>query len=267
MPTQVKGIAVNKGMLTGIFIALVGIAVGLYLDGGKVGQMLQPTAALIVFGGTLGAVMVQFPFSVVMKAMRHLKEVFVRVEDPASRLTEDLTRYAAKARRYGLLSLDEELESIADPFLRKSLTLAVDGVHSAELRQTMELEMDRESEIDDLIPKVFEAAGGFAPTIGILGAVIGLIQVMQRLENINEVGKGIAVAFVATIYGVGSANILFLPCAGRIKMLMRRKQVLRELMLDGVIHIMERINPRLLEAKLAAYQVQSSIAEKEKMVA
>jgi chemotaxis protein MotA len=117
----------------------------------------------------------------------------------------------------------------------------------------MELDMDMEANSEDIIPKVFEAAGGFAPTIGILGAVIGLIQVMQRLDNINEVGKGIAVAFVATIYGVGSANILLLPCAGRIKILMRRRQELRELILDGVIGIVNGTSPRALEEKLAVY--------------
>ncbi len=243
----------NKGIWGGIVIAVAGIAVGLYLDGGQVGQMLQPTAALIVFGGTLGAIMVQFPFSVVMQAVRQLKEVFVNAADPAPRIIEDLTRYASRARRNGMMSLDAELELIDDSFMRKSLTLAVDGTHAPELRQTMELEMDRQADREDQIPKVFEAAGGFAPTIGILGAVIGLIQVMQRLENINEVGKGIAVAFVATIYGVGSANIFFLPCAGRIKAMMRRKQVLRELMLDGVINIVERTSPRQLESKLAVY--------------
>jgi chemotaxis protein MotA len=126
----------------------------------------------------------------------------------------------------------------------------------------MELEMEIEIGAEELIPKVFEAAGGFAPTIGILGAVIGLIQVMQRLENINEVGKGIAVAFVATIYGVGSANIFFLPCAGRMKMLMRRKQVLRELILDGVIAIVEKTNPRILESKLAVYLGRSALEVK-----
>ena len=257
----------NKSTLSGIGIALSGIAVGLYLDGGKVGQMLQPTAALIVFGGTLGAVMVQFPFSIVLQAARQLKEVFVHVEDPALQLIEDLTRYAVTARRSGLMSLDSELELIEDPFLRKALTLAVDGTHSPELRHSMELEMDMEADREDLIPRVFEAAGGFAPTIGILGAVIGLIQVMQRLENINEVGKGIAVAFVATIYGVGSANILFLPCAGRIKMLMRRKQVLRELILDGVICIVEKTNPRVLEAKLAVYLSGHAGTVREKLVA
>jgi chemotaxis protein MotA len=253
--------------LSGIGIALTGIAIGLYLDGGKVGQMLQPTAALIVFGGTIGAVLVQFPFSIVAQATRQLKEVFVHVDDPAPRMIEDLTRYAITARRGGLMSLDSELETIEDPFLRKALTLAVDGTHSTELRHRMELEMDREADSEDFSPRVFEAAGGFAPTIGILGAVIGLIQVMQRLENINEVGKGIAVAFVATIYGVGSANIFFLPCAGRIKMLMQRKQTLRELMLDGVICIVEKTNPRVLEAKLAVYLNRPAGTAREKMAA
>lgn len=257
----------NKGTLGGIGIAVSGIAAGLLLEHGQVAQMLQPTAALIVFGGTLGAVMVQFPFSVVMQAAAYLKEVFVRVEDPAAQLIEDLMSYAVKARRNGLVSLDAELESIKDPFLKRTLTLAVDGTHPSELRQTMEMEMDREADKEELIPKVFEAAGGFAPTIGILGAVIGLIQVMQRLQNINEVGQGIAVAFVATIYGVGSANIFFLPWAGRMKMAMKRKQVLRELILDGVIAIVERANPRILEAKLSVYRTRPAPAEIKRLVA
>jgi len=255
---------VNKGIIGGIGIALSGIAVGLLLENGKVGQMLQPTAAMIVFGGTFGAVMVQFPFSVVMQAARQLKEVLMSVDDPASQLIEDLKNYTARARRNGVVSLDAELETIEDPFLRNCLTLAIDGTHPRELRQTMELEMDMEADSEDLIPKVFEAAGGFAPTIGILGAVIGLIQVMQRLDNINEVGKGIAVAFVATIYGVGSANILFLPCAGRIKILMRRRQVLRELILDGVIGIVNGTSPRALEEKLAVYLTRPAPIAREK---
>jgi chemotaxis protein MotA len=244
---------VNKSTLGGIALAGAGISVGLYLDGGKIAQLLQPTAALIVFGGTLGAVMVQFPFSVVKQAFGQLKAVFIGEKDPAAELIEDLTRYAVRARRNGLMSLDSELELIKDPFMKKAMTLAVDGVHASELRQRMEFEMNSECDREDQIPKVFEAAGGFAPTIGILGAVIGLIQVMQRLENINEVGKGIAVAFVATVYGVGSANIFFLPCAGRIKILMHRKQVLRELMLDGVNSIVEKLNPRVFESRFATY--------------
>lgn len=243
----------NKGTVGGLLLAIGGITVGLYLDGGQVMQLLQPTAAMIVFGGTLGAVFVQFPISVVIKAFAQLKPVLLGARDPAAQLIEDLMRYAVKARRNGLMSLDPELESIKDPFLKKAMTLAVDGTYAPELRQRMEFEMDSEADKEDLLPQVFEAAGGFAPTIGILGAVIGLIQVMQRLQNINEVGKGIAVAFVATIYGVGSANIFFLPCAGRVKIIMRRKQVMRELMLDGVIAIVEKLNPRVFESKFASY--------------
>ncbi len=243
----------DKSTLGGIGLAVAGITVGLYLDGGKVAQLLQPTAALIVFGGTIGAVMVQFPLFVVKQAVGQLKAIFIGREDPAARLIEDLTRYSVRARRNGLMSLDAELELIQDPFLRKAMTLAVDGTHSPELRQRMEFEMDSEADREDLIPQVYEAAAGFAPTIGIIGAVIGLIQVMQRLANINEVGKGIAVAFVATVYGVGSANIFFLPCAGRVKILMRRRQVLRELMLDGVICMVEKVNPRVFESKFATY--------------
>lgn len=250
----------SKSTLGGISLAVAGIAVGLFLDGGKVAQLVQPTAALIVFGGTFGAVMVQFPFHVVKQALAMLRTVFMGTKDPAAQIIDDLIRYSVKARRSGLVSLDADLESIEDPFMKKAMTLAVDGTRPVELRQRMEFEMESLADKEDLLPKVFEAAGGFAPTIGIIGAVIGLIQVMQRLENINEVGKGIAVAFVATIYGVGSANIFFLPCAGRIKILMRRRHVMRELMLDGVVGIVEKVNPRVFEQKFATHLSGSGVA-------
>jgi len=237
----------------GIFLALAGIALGLFLDGGKLAQMLQPTAALIVFGGTLGAVIVQFPFSVVLQAIGQLGPVFLGKTDPAADILTQLVQFTQVARRSGLLALDNELEFVEDPFLRKALTLAVDGTSPTMLRAAMEIELDTMAEREELLPKVFEAAGGFAPTVGILGAVIGLVQVMQRLENINEVGKGIAVAFVATLYGVGSANLFFLPCAGRIKILVHRRTFLREMMLEGVLAIQERANPTALETRLSAY--------------
>jgi chemotaxis protein MotA len=131
--------------------------------------------------------------------------------------------------------------------------LAVDGVSAADLRKMMELQLDYQGEKDERIPKVFEAAGGFAPTIGIIGAVLGLIQVMQRLQDINEVGKGIAVAFVATIYGVGSANLLFLPWAGKLRIRLREKQVIQEMTLEAVLSIVEGVNPRALELQLGSY--------------
>jgi chemotaxis protein MotA len=255
---------VKRSALGGILLAVVGIGAGLFFDGGKIGQMLQPTAALIVFGGTLGAVIVQFPLPVVLQAFAQLKAVFLGSDDHAAELIEEMSRYTTSARKHGLLALDAELDQIHDPFLRQCLTYAVDGTRATDLRQTMELVMEAEADREDVLSQVFEAAGGFAPTIGILGAVIGLIQVMQRLQNINEVGRGIAVAFVATIYGVGSANLFFLPCAGRVKSLMHRKHVLRELVLEGVVAILEKSTPRALEKKLSVYlheQVRPAAAQ------
>ena len=131
--------------------------------------------------------------------------------------------------------------------------LAIDGVSSTDLRKMMELQLDYEGEKDERIPKVFDAAGGFAPTFGIIGAVLGLIQVMQQLEDINAVGKGIAVAFVATIYGVGSANLFFLPWAGKLRIRLREKQVIQEMTLEAVLAIVEGVNPRALELQLNSY--------------
>jgi chemotaxis protein MotA len=245
---------VDKSTFVGFAIALCGIGVGLVLDGGKLVQVLQPSAALIVLGGTLGAVMVQFPLKIVLQALVQLKDVFLNAEPESDSLVQNLLRYAYKARKEGLLSLDAELNKIRDPFLKESLMLAVDGVSSADLRKMMELQLDYQGEKDERIPKVFDAAGGFAPTIGILGAVLGLIQVMQRLQDINEVGKGIAVAFVATIYGVGSANLLFLPWAGKLRIRLRERQIVQEMTLEAVLSIVDGVNPRALELQLNSYR-------------
>ncbi len=246
-------ITVDKSTLGGIVIAVSGIAAGLMMDGGKLAQVLQPTAALIVFAGTIGAVMVQFPLKVVWQAVVQLKDVFFNAEPAPDSLVQNLLRYAYKARKEGILSLDAELARIQDPFLRESLMLAVDGVNATDLRKMMELQLEYEGEKLNRIPKVFDAAGGFAPTIGIIGAVLGLIQVMQHLQDINEVGKGIAVAFVATIYGVGSANLLFLPCAGKLRIRLRERQVIQEMTLEAVLSILEGVNPRALELQLNSY--------------
>lgn len=237
----------------GVIVAMLGVGAGLILDGGNLRQILQPTAALIVFGGTLGAVLVQFPFSTVWRSIGMLKAVFLGSEDRASQLIDEMGRYAMQARKHGLLSLDSALSDIADPFLRYCMTQAIDGARPDELRNSIEGLMQAEVDRDHSLPMVFEAAGGFAPTIGILGAVLGLIQVMQHLANIEEVGRGIAVAFVATLYGVGSANLLFLPCAGRMRMLVDRRQVMRELALEGVVAILEKNTPRAVEKRLACF--------------
>jgi chemotaxis protein MotA len=249
---------VDKGTVAGIVVSFGGITAGLLLEGGKLSQILQPTAALIVAGGTVGAVLLQYPLGTVIKAVRGLHTVLFEPRSRARDEVNRLTKLAQKARREGIISLDSELPQIADPFMRRALMLAVDGTESSELRTIMQLELDASAEAEDELPRVFESAGGFAPTIGIIGAVLGLIQVMQHLDKIDEVGRGIAVAFVATIYGVGFANLVALPIAGKLRHRLRFRQILRELTLEGVISILEGINPRMLEAKLNGFLQQAS---------
>jgi chemotaxis protein MotA len=243
----------DKGSIFGAFLAIAGIVAGLLIEGGNMGQVLQPTAALIVFGGTLGAVMLQFPLSTVMAAFASLTHVFSAPLKQNDQLLKQLVAFANKARRNGVVSLDSDMQTIQDPFLKQALMLAVDGTESAELRKIMRVSLDCTAENDERLPAVFESAGGFSPTIGILGAILGLIQVMKNLDNIQEVGKGIAVAFVATIYGVGIANLFFLPFAGKMRLRVRDEHQRREMMLEGVISILEGMNPRMLEVKLAGF--------------
>ena len=250
--------SVDKASLSGIILALGGILAGLLLEGGNMGQILQPTAAMIVFGGTLGAVLLQFPLGIILLAFRQLGSVFVNPHRDPEATIHQLVQYAQKARREGIVSLDADLPQIEDAFLRKSLTLAVDGTEPQELRKMMELELDNQAEYEEQVPQVFESAGGFSPTIGIIGAVLGLIQVMQHLDKIDEVGRGIAVAFVATIYGVGSANLLYLPIAGKMKLRIRDQQIMREMTLEGVASILEGMNPRMLETKLLGFLVEAN---------
>jgi chemotaxis protein MotA len=243
----------DKGSFFGVFLAIAGIVAGLLMEGGNLGQILQPTAALIVFGGTMGAVMLQFPLPTVVAAFVSLGHVFSAPQRRNDQLLKQLVAFANKARRNGVVSLDSDLASIQEPFLKQALMLAVDGTEPAELRKIMRVSLDCTAENEEQLPAVFESAGGFSPTIGILGAVLGLIQVMKNLDNIQEVGKGIAVAFVATIYGVGIANLFFLPFAGKMRLRLHDDHQRREMMLEGVISILEGMNPRMLEVKLAGF--------------
>jgi chemotaxis protein MotA len=254
----------DKASIGGVFLAVAGIIAGLLIEGGNLGQILQPTAALIVFGGTLGAVLLQFPLTTVVAAFRSLAHVFAAPRKQNDQLIRLLVSFANKARRNGVVSLDADLKTIQDPFLRQSLMLAVDGTEPSDLRKIMRVSLDSTMEREERLPMVFESAGGFSPTIGILGAVLGLIQVMQHLDNMQEVGRGIAVAFVATIYGVGIANLFFLPFAGKMRIRIHDGQQRREMMLEGVISILEGMNPRMLEVKLAGFLDDSSRDKKER---
>ncbi|MFZ0663179.1 MAG: flagellar motor protein [Acidobacteriaceae bacterium] len=243
----------DTGSLTGVLLALAGIVAGLLLEGGHIEQVLQPTAAMIVFGGTAGAVMLQFPLETVFAAARRLVRVFFYRANTGEDAVKQLVGFANKARRNGIVSLDQDLAEIEGAFLKQAVMLAVDGTEPSELRRIMELQIDNQSELEEKIPAVFESAGGYSPTIGIIGAVLGLIQVMQHLDHINEVGRGIAVAFVATVYGVAAANLFFLPAAGKLRMRLRQEQMLKEMMLEGVASILEGMNPRILEIKLMGF--------------
>jgi chemotaxis protein MotA len=237
----------------GILLAVLGIVGGLMMEGGSLAQVTQPTAMMIVLGGTLGAVMLQFPLNIFVAALRQFMRVFFARAGDSEAIVAQLVGFAVKARKDGILKLDAELASVTDPFLRQALMLAIDGTEPAAVRQIMQLELDNTAEFAERVPQVFESAGGFAPTVGIIGAVLGLIQVMQHLDNINEVGRGIAVAFVATIYGVGLANLVFLPAAGKLRIRCQQEQMVKEMMLEGVISIQEGMNPRMIEIKLRTY--------------
>jgi chemotaxis protein MotA len=244
--------------LAGLAIALLGIVGGLLLEKGQIQDVAQGTAALIVLGGTIGAVLVTTPLPVVLRAFRGLGSVFLESPASAGEVIETLIGFAAKARKNGIVSLESEAAEITDPFLRKALNLAVDGTDLQELRKMMEIDTALTEHAGENEAKVWEAAGGYAPTIGIIGAVMGLIQVMKHLEDIKEVGHGIAVAFVATVYGVGSANLFFLPAANKLRARVRDALLMKEMILEGVVGIVEGLNPTLIRLKLESFNPQPS---------
>jgi chemotaxis protein MotA len=240
--------------LAGILLSLAGIIGGLLLEKGRIQDVAQGTAAMIVLGGTFGAVLVTTPIGVVWRAVRGIRAIFVERSGDAALAIDALIRYAGLARRNGIVSLEEEANLIPDPFLKKAMNLAVDGTDLQEIRKMMEIDILSGERAAEAEAKVWDAAGGYAPTIGIIGAVMGLIQVMKHLEDIKEVGHGIAVAFVATVYGVGSANLFFLPAANKLRARSRDAAVLKELMLEGVVGIVEGLNPSLIRLKLEGFQ-------------
>jgi chemotaxis protein MotA len=251
--SKVRSVRPDFASIGGLVVAGAGIIGGLVLDGGKVSDIRQVTAAIIVLGGTLGAVMVTSPISSLMGALKGLKSVFFEEVIDLDAAVEEIVGYSSKARKSSIISLEEELDKIEDPFLKKALSLAVDGTDLKELRKMMDLEIFQAEKRAEAAAKVYEAAGGYSPTIGIIGAVMGLIQVMKHLENIEEVGRGIAVAFVATVYGVAMANLVFLPAANKLKARIHADVQAKELILEGVSSIVEGMNPKLIRIKLEAF--------------
>ena len=253
-PVKTPRARMDLASFGGLVLALTGILGGLILEGGKLRDVSQLTAAMIVLGGTFGATMLSTPIQVLMGALKRFFHVFVDKAPPPETAIEEIIGYATKARKGGLVTLEQDADRVANPFLRKALNLAVDGTDLHELRKMMELEIELEERRSMAEARVFESAGGYSPTIGIIGAVLGLIQVMKNLANIEEVGHGIAVAFVATVYGVALANIFLLPAANKMKARVEAEIKLKELMLEGVVGIVEGLNPKLIRSKLDAYR-------------
>lgn len=243
----------DKISFAGLALGVAAIVGGQVLEGGHVGSLIQPTAFLIVLGGTLGAVMLQSPLPVFMAGMRMGVWVFFPPVVDYQKLISDIGRWSQVARKEGLLALEAQIVSLPDPFVRKGLQLLVDGAEPERLREVLEVEIGAYEAKLKLASKVWESAGGYSPTIGILGAVMGLIHVMENLSDPAKLGSGIAVAFVATIYGVGAANLVFLPVAKKLMANVTRLVTLREMLVDGLVGIANGDNPRIVESRLQGY--------------
>jgi chemotaxis protein MotA len=237
----------------GIVFAIACILGGQALEGGHAGSLVQATAAIIVVGGTMGAVAVANPMPDFVRGLKMFGSALKNKKVDLGALIQQLIDLAGVARRDGVLALEQRLAGIEDPFLKRSVGYLVDGVDSAVARDALETEIQAEFEEGTVAAKVWEAAGGFAPTVGILGAVLGLIHVMENLSDPSKLGGGIATAFVATVYGVGLANLVFLPVATKLKRKLGIEKERKTLIAEGVLSIQAGLNPRVLEEKLKAY--------------
>ncbi len=239
----------------GLSLAIAGIVGGHILEGGRVDSLLQVTAFVIVAGGTMGAVMLQTPLKVFWGGIKMLIWVFFPPNYASESLIKQIIAWSSAVRKEGLLVLESGLEEITDPFVKKGMHLLIDGTPPLKMREMMDVDINAFEDFSRQSARVWEAAGGYSPTIGILGAVLGLIHVMENLSNPAKLGGGIAVAFVATIYGVGLANLVFLPIASKLKTLINNQVVWREMLIDGLVAIAEGENPRIIEERLLGYVV------------
>lgn len=243
----------DKLTLLGLVVGLTGIMAGQILEGGDLSILFQGAAFLIVFGGTLGAVMVQCPTNVFFMAIKMGRWAFVTPGLHSQDMARELMEWSALARKEGILALDARASAIDDPFLKKGLQLLVDGNSAEKIREVLDVDTHSWEQLRWQSARVWEAAAGYSPTIGIIGAVLGLMHVMQNLAEPSKLGGGIAVAFVATIYGVAFANLLFLPVANKLKYIIMQQTHMREMVVDGLVGIANGDNPRLIEIKLQSY--------------
>jgi chemotaxis protein MotA len=239
--------------LIGILLAFVAILGGNILEGGTIGSLLNAPAALIVVGGTLAASLLQSRLPVLKRTLQISHWILLPPRVELTEGIEKVTRWSLVARKEGLLGLEPMTDDEPDPFARKAMQLLADGIEPANIRNILEADMFTQEERDLQAAKFYEAMGGYSPTIGIIGAVMGLIQVMGNLSDPSQLGSGIAVAFVATIYGVAFANLLLLPIANKLKAVVRVQSRYREMLIEGILSIAEGENPRSIELKLKGF--------------
>lgn len=239
--------------IIGIVLGFGAVFGGAVLEGVHIGALISPTSALIVLGGTFGAVFISFPLEVVIKGFKDVTIAILPSKVDHEAVVKDIISYATKARRNGLISLEQEAQNAKDPFIKKGISLVVDGIDPQKLRETLEADIMAYEDHQKHSAEFYEAAGGYAPTIGIIGAVLGLIHVMANLSDPKKLGAGIAAAFVATIYGLMVANIICLPIGSKIKIRMKAEVLRRVMILEGLIAIQNGENPHFIEQKLKAF--------------
>jgi chemotaxis protein MotA len=243
----------DKLSLTGILLALTAIVGGSILKGAGITALWSPAAFVIVIVGTIAAILLQTPPATFMRALKIVTWAFFPPVSERTKILAQIVEWSNISRRKGLLGLEEEIPQLNDPFLRKGLQMLVDGNEPEAIRHILEIDLDTQEQHDIDAAKVFEGMGVYAPTMGIIGAVLGLIAVMKNLSDPSKLGHGIAAAFTATIYGIGTANLLFLPLSAKLKSVIRRSSGEREMVIEGLIAIALGENPRNIESKLAGY--------------
>jgi len=239
--------------LFGIVLALVAVLVGAVLKGAGLHALVSSAAFMIVVVGTMASVMIQTPMATMRRAFAILPWIFSPPRTAAEELIAKFVEWGNTARRSGLLGLESEVEGIKDDFLRKGLMMVIDGTEPDAIRHSLEIDIGARESADGRAAKVFEGMGVYAPTLGIIGAVLGLMAVMQNLADPSKLGHGIAAAFTATIYGIGLANLFFLPIANKLKTVVQLNSHLREMMVEGLLAVAQGENPRRIEARLQSY--------------
>jgi len=239
--------------IIGIIAGVGSLIVGFLLEGGSLGSLGQLSAAIIVFGGTTGAVITSFPLAELKKLPQWLRTAFTTQSFGTTEAYDTLVRFAEKARREGLLSLEQELETVTDRFTRQGMQLVIDGTDPEITREILESNIAVLEKRHKVGITVFEAAGGYSPTLGIIGTVVGLVMVLGNLSDPGTIGHAISSAFIATLYGVASANLLWLPIATKLKMKDKAEVCAMEMVLDGILSIQAGENPSILKEKLKTH--------------